>query len=196
VNLRAPLVLSRDFAGQLPDGTEAYSRDGGFKLASDGRFTTSEGYPLLGGVGSVPAGTTHLTIAPTGDVTASLQTGTQSLGRLQLFRFTNAGGLDSVGGNLYRDTQASGQALAGNPGENGIGTVRQGYLEMSNVKVVEEMVNLIVAQRAYEVNAKAVQAADEMMQLSNTTPILGISVKSAIPGIHGTADQYGCMPLS
>ena len=72
-----------------------------------------------------------------------------------------------MGGNLYRDTLASGQALAGNPGENGIGTVRQGYLEMSNVKVVEEMVNLIVAQRAYEVNAKAVQAADEMMQLSN-----------------------------
>jgi len=155
------------FKIQLPDGTEAYSRDGGFKLASDGRFTTSEGYPLLGGVGSVPTGTTQLTIAPTGDVTASLQTGTQSLGRLQLYRFTNPGGLDSVGGNLYRDTQASGQPLAGNPGENGIGTVRQRYLEMSNVKVVEEMVNLIVAQRAYEVNAKAVQAADEMMQLSN-----------------------------
>jgi flagellar basal-body rod protein FlgG len=155
------------FKIQLPDGTDAYSRDGGFKLASDGRLTTSEGYPLLGGVGAVPAGTTGLTIAPSGEVTASTQAGTQNLGRLQLYRFGNPGGLDSQGGNLYKDNLASGQALAGNPGENGFGTVRQGYLEMSNVKVVEEMVNLIVAQRAYEVNAKAVQAADEMMQLSN-----------------------------
>jgi flagellar basal-body rod protein FlgG len=82
-------------------------------------------------------------------------------------RFNNPSGLESVGHNLYRETKASGTAELGNPGENGFGGLEQGFLEMSNVKVVEEMVNLIVAQRAYEVNSKAVQAADEMMQQSN-----------------------------
>ena len=86
---------------------------------------------------------------------------------MQLVRFVNPAGLESLGNNLYRETSASGTAETGNPGENGYGNLRQGYLDMSNVKVVEEMVNLIVAQRAYEVNAKAVQAADEMMALSN-----------------------------
>ena len=82
-------------------------------------------------------------------------------------RFANPGGLDSLGGNLYKESQASGQALSGNPNENGFGSVRQGFTERSNVKVVEEMVNLIVSQRAYEVNSKAVQSADEMMQMAN-----------------------------
>ena len=86
---------------------------------------------------------------------------------MQLVRFNNAGGLESMGGNLYRETNASGPPELGTPGQNGFGTLNQGYLEMSNVKVVEEMVNLILAQRAYEVNSKAVQAADEMMQQSN-----------------------------
>ena len=82
-------------------------------------------------------------------------------------RFSNPSGLDSIGRNLYRETSASGTAELGNPGESGFGELAQGYLEMSNVKVVEEMVNMIVAQRAYEINSKAVQASDEMMQLSN-----------------------------
>lgn len=87
--------------------------------------------------------------------------------RVQLVRFANPAGLEAMGRNLYRETAASGSAEMGNPGENGFGDLQQGYLEMSNVKVVEEMVNLIVAQRAYEINSKAVQASDEMMQLSN-----------------------------
>jgi len=154
------------FKIQLTTG-EAYSRDGAFKLASDGRLTTSEGYPLLGGIGAIPQNTEHITISSSGDVSATGPTGTQSLGKLQLYRFANPGGLDSMGKNLYRESSASGTAIAGNPDENGFGSLRQGYLEMSNVKVVEEMVNMIVAQRAYEVNSKAVQAADEMMQLAN-----------------------------
>ena len=93
--------------------------------------------------------------------------GTQELGQISIARFNNPSGLKSVGNNMFVETPASGAAELGTPGENGFGSLAQGYLEMSNVKVVEEMVNLIVAQRAYEVNAKAVQAADEMMHQSN-----------------------------
>lgn len=154
------------FEVQLADGTRAYTRDGGLKLASDGRVTTSDGLVLQGGFQPIPAGTTAITIAPTGEVTTQGSDGTQSF-RVQMIRFANPAGLDSLGRNLYRETAASGTAEIGNPGEDGFGALQQGYLEMSNVKVVEEMVNMIVAQRAYEVNSKAVQAADEMMQLSN-----------------------------
>ncbi len=154
------------FEVQLPDGSLAYTRAGSFKLASDGRITTSDGLVLQGGFQPIPAGTTSITIAPTGEVTTESADGTQSF-RVQLVRFTNPAGLASVGRNLYRETAASGTPEIGNPGEDGFGELQQGYLEMSNVKIVEEMVNMIVAQRAYEVNSKAVQAADEMMQLSN-----------------------------
>jgi len=154
------------FEVQLPDGTRAYTRDGAFKTAADGRITTSDGMVLQGGFQPIPAGTTNISIAATGEVTTTGANGTQSF-RVQLVRFANPSGLESMGRNLYRETLASGTAEAGNPGESGFGDLQQGFLEMSNVKVVEEMVNLIVAQRAYEVNSKAVQAADEMMQLSN-----------------------------
>ena len=154
------------FEVQQPDGSRAYTRDGAFKTASDGRFTTSDGLVLQGGFQPVPAGTTSISISPTGEVTTSGANGNQNF-RVQLVRFANPAGLESIGRNLYRETGASGTAETGNPGENGYGSLQQGYLEMSNVKVVEEMVNLIIAQRAYEVNAKSVQAADEMMQLSN-----------------------------
>jgi flagellar basal-body rod protein FlgG len=154
------------FEVQMPDGTHAFTRDGAFKTSSDGRITTSEGLALQGGFQPVPPGTTNITISPTGDVTYSGSSG-QTTFRVQLYRFNNPGGLDAIGRNLYRETPASGTPEAGNPGENGFGELAQGSLEMSNVKVVEEMVNLIVAQRAYEVNSKAVQAADEMMQQSN-----------------------------
>jgi flagellar basal-body rod protein FlgG len=154
------------FEVQMPDGTRAYTRDGALKTASDGRITTSDGLPLQGGFQPIPAGTTSISIAPTGEVTATTPNGSQSF-RVQLVRFANPSGLDSIGRNLYRENTASGTAELGNPGENGFGELAQGYLEMSNVKVVEEMVNMIVAQRAYEVNAKAVQASDEMMQMSN-----------------------------
>jgi len=154
------------FEVQLPDGSRAYTRDGAFKTASDGRITTSDGLVVQGGFQPVPAGTTNISIAPTGEVTYSGANGPTSF-RVQLVRFNNPSGLESIGRNLYRENSASGTAELGNPGESGFGDLQQGYLEMSNVKVVEEMVNLIVAQRAYEVNSKAVQAADEMMQQSN-----------------------------
>ncbi|MBP9901006.1 MAG: flagellar basal-body rod protein FlgG [Verrucomicrobia bacterium] len=154
------------FEVQMSDGTKAYTRDGALKQASDGRITTSDGLVVQGGFQPIPAGTKTISIAPTGEVTTNGDNGSQTF-RVQLARFTNPSGLESLGGNLYRETKASGAAEIGNPGESGFGELQQGYLEMSNVKVVEEMVNLIVAQRAYEVNSKAVQAADEMLQISN-----------------------------
>jgi flagellar basal-body rod protein FlgG len=154
------------FEVQMPDGTVAYTRDGAFKTSSDGRIVTSDGYPLQAGFQPVPAGTTNITIGSNGNVTYTGATGSTSF-QVQLVRFNNAAGLDSLGSNLYKETNASGSPQLGTPGQNGFGTLNQGYLELSNVKVVEEMVNLILAQRAYEVNSKAVQAADEMMQQSN-----------------------------
>lgn len=154
------------FEVQMPDGSRAYTRDGAFKTASDGRIITSEGLALQGGFQAVPAGTTNITIAPSGDVTYSGPNGNTTF-RVQLVRFINPSGLESVGRNLYRESAASGPPELGSPGENGFGELAQGYLEMSNVKVVEEMVKLIMAQRAYEVNSKAVQAADEMLQQGN-----------------------------
>lgn len=154
------------FQVQMPDGTLAYTRDGSFKLASDGRWTTSDGLVLQGGFQPVPQGTTGITITSSGEVTVTGPSGTQNF-RIQLTRFPNPAGLQSLGQNLFKETLASGNPETGNPGENGYGTLAQGWLEMSNVQVVQEMVNLIMAQRAYEVNAKAVQASDEMMAMSN-----------------------------
>jgi flagellar basal-body rod protein FlgG len=154
------------FEVQMPDGTRAYTRDGAFKTDSQGRIVTSDGLPLQGGFQPVTAGTTNITISSNGNVTYSGAAGQTSF-QVQLVRFNNPAGLESAGSNLYRETSASGTPEMGSPGENGFGTLNQGYLELSNVKVVEEMVNLILAQRAYEVNSKAVQAADEMMQQTN-----------------------------
>ncbi len=154
------------FEVQMPDGTLAYTRDGGFKTGPDGRIVTSDGLPLQAGFQPVPAGTTNITIGSQGNVTYTGANGTTSF-QVQLVRFANPAGLESMGANLYKETTASGTPQLGTPGANGFGTLNQGYLELSNVKVVEEMVNLIQAQRAYEVNSKAVQAADEMMQQSN-----------------------------
>jgi flagellar basal body rod protein FlgF len=142
------------------------TRDGALKLASDGRVTTSDGLPLQGGWQPIPAGTEQINISPNGTVTTKGSAGTQTF-QIQLVRFANPAGLDAAGRNLFKETGASGTPEIGNAGENGFGELQQGYLEMSNVKVVEEMVNMILAQRAYEVNSKAVQTADEMMQLSN-----------------------------
>ncbi len=154
------------FEVQMPDGTLAYTRDGALKESADGRIVTSDGLPLQGGFQPVPAGTTNITISSNGQVTYTGASGATTF-RVQAVRFNNPAGLESMGNNLYKETAASGTPELGNPGDNGFGLLNQGYLEMSNVKVVEEMVNLIMAQRAYEVNSKAVQAADEMMQQSN-----------------------------
>ncbi|HLH52273.1 MAG TPA: flagellar basal-body rod protein FlgG [Verrucomicrobiae bacterium] len=154
------------FEVQMPDGSLAYTRDGAFKTDSTGRIVTSDGLPLQGGFQPVPAGTTNITISSSGLITYTGANGTTT-SQVQLVRFNNPAGLMSLGSNLFKETQASGTPELGNPGSQGFGSLNQGYLEMSNVKVVEEMVNLIMAQRAYEVNSKAVQAADEMMQQSN-----------------------------
>jgi flagellar basal-body rod protein FlgG len=154
------------FEVQMPDGTLAYTRDGSFKTDSQGRVVTSDGYPVQGGFPSIPASNTGITITANGTVTVASASG-NTTGQLQLARFINPGGLDAVGHNLYKETPASGTPELGEPATNGFGEVQQGSLELSNVSVVQEMVNLILAQRAYEVNSKAVQAADEMMQQSN-----------------------------
>ena len=154
------------FEVQMPDGTLSYTRDGSFKTDAQGRVVTSDGYPVQGGFQPVPAGTTAITITASGAATYTTASGNTNF-QIQLARFINPGGLDAVGHNLYKETQASGTAELGTPAENGFGELQQGSLELSNVSVVQEMVNLILAQRAYEVNSKAVQAADEMMQQSN-----------------------------
>ena len=163
------MAISGDgfFEVELPDGTTAFTRDGAMKRASDGRIVTSDGLVVRSGFTTIPAGTTNIDIAPTGEITVFTAAGPQELGRIQLTRFNNPSGLEALGGNLYKETPASGNAETGAPKEDGYGEIAQGYLELSNVKVVEEMVKLIMAQRAYEVNSKALQAADEMMQQSN-----------------------------
>ena len=153
------------FQVQMPDGTLAYTRDGALKTSSTGQITTSDGLPVQGGFQPIPTGTTGVTISADGEVAT---TGASSSNfQVTLVRFANPAGLQSVGRNLYVETPASGTPETGTPNQAGFGSLQQGFLEMSNVKVVEEMVNLILAQRAYEVNSKAVQACDEMMQQSN-----------------------------
>jgi flagellar basal-body rod protein FlgG len=154
------------FEVQMPDSSRAYTRAGNLKLTSDGRVVTSDGLPVQGGFSSIPSGTTEITIGPSGDVTLDGPNGPQTF-KVQLSRFPNPAGLKSLGRNLFRESEASGAAELGTPGENGFGELLQGYVEMANVSVVDEMVNMIVAQRAYEVNTKAVQASDEMMQQTN-----------------------------
>ncbi len=151
---------------QKPDGTVAYTRDGSFKLNSSGQVVTTDGRPVLGGFQNVPAGTTAINVSESGVVSYQTASGVTTF-NLTLSRFANPAGLQSLGGNLYGATGASGAAEAGAPGENGFGSVMQGYVETSNVNIVEEMVNLIVAQRAYEVNSKSIQASDEMLQNVN-----------------------------
>jgi len=153
------------FEVQMPDGTRAYSRAGAFKVSSDGVVKTSEGLTVLSGFQAIPVGTTNVTISNTGYVTLDGASGKSEF-QVQLARFINPAGLDPLGRNLYRETSSSGQAEVGNPGESGFGNLEQGFLEMSNVKVVEEMVKLIMAQRAYEVNSKSIQAADDNLRLA------------------------------
>ena len=151
------------FEVQRPDRTIGYTRDGSFKLNAQGQVVTLDGLPVLSGFQAIPAGSTAVTIAETGAVSVQSANGTQTF-RITLTRFGNPSGLRSLGGNLYEESPASGTPEAGLPGENGFGRTIQGYTEASNVNIVEEMVALIVAQRAYEINSKSIQASDEMMQ--------------------------------
>ncbi|OAM88641.1 flagellar basal-body rod protein FlgG [Termitidicoccus mucosus] len=151
------------FEVQRTDGTIAYTRDGSFKVNGNGEIVTANGLQVLSGFEAVPAGTTDVTISEGGEVTYTTANGNQTF-RLTLTRFANPAGLRSVGGNLFEESGASGTPETGQPGEEGFGTIHQYNLEASNVNMVEEMVNLIVAQRAYEVSSKAIQASDEMLE--------------------------------
>ena len=156
------------FKVTLADGTDAFSRDGAFKMNNSGGVVTSDGLPVTSFAGvTVPSTATNLTISQDGTVSLTDQGVTSTVGQITLSRFANPAGMESIGGSLYRASLASGTEETGTPALAGMGSVQQGYLELSNVKVVEEMVNLIKAQRAYEINSKAIQAADEMMSMSN-----------------------------
>lgn len=151
---------------QRPDGTTAYSRDGSFKVDATGQVVNSSGMPIQG-IGSAPSDYTGISVLPTGEVSFETPTGLVNAGTVQLAKFNNPNGLRAIGGNLYTETEASGTPTLGDPGSDGYGSLVQSFLEMSNVNVVEEMINMIVAQRAYEINSKAIQASDEMMSTAN-----------------------------
>ncbi len=151
----------------LPNGEVRYTRDGAIRRDGNGNLVTGDGYAFDIGVNQIPLGASQIAITATGNVSA-LQDGVQTaVGNLQLARFPNPAGLMSEGGNLYRATPASGAEVVGTPGSDGLGQVRQSFLERSNVEVVTELVSLITAQRAYEVNARAIRAGDEMLSVTN-----------------------------
>nr|WP_092071038.1 flagellar basal-body rod protein FlgG [Dendrosporobacter quercicolus]NSL48460.1 flagellar basal-body rod protein FlgG [Dendrosporobacter quercicolus DSM 1736]SDM17626.1 flagellar basal-body rod protein FlgG [Dendrosporobacter quercicolus] len=151
----------------MPDGTIAYTRDGSFKKDENGRLVTSEGYALDPEI-AVPEEALDLTISAEGVVSVSLPgQDPEEIGQIELARFINPAGLENIGRNLVRETAASGAPVVVNPGTDGAGTLVQKYLEMSNVQVVEEMVNMIVAQRAYETNSKAITTSDDMLSQAN-----------------------------
>mgnify|MGYP001627036821 FL=1 len=164
------LVIEGDgfFQIMTPDGTIAYTRAGAFKLDSEGRIVNSDGYALEPAI-TIPANTMHITIGSDGRVSV-LQPGSAiptEIGQIEIARFINPGGLKAIGKNLYIPTASSGEPVTGNPSSDGLGSIAQGFIEMSNVNVVEEMVNMIISQRAYEIASKAVQASDEMLQNVN-----------------------------
>jgi len=154
------------FQVKQPDGSLAYTRDGSFSQNATGNLVTADG-SLINGVDAIDPNATAVTIAPNGTVSETVNGATTQKGVLQLYRFANPAGLQALGQNLLSPSDASGQAQAGTPGTDGMGSLQQGSLESSNVQVVTEMVNLIAAQRGYEMNSKAVQASDEMMQSAN-----------------------------
>jgi len=152
----------------LPNGETAFTRDGAFKLDSDGRMVNSDGFSLEPEI-TIPSDALSISVGLDGTVSV-LQAGettSSEIGTIELARFVNPAGLISMGKNIFMTSEASGDEMTGTAGEDGLGTLAQGFLEMSNVSVVDEMVNMITAQRAYESNSKAIQAADEMLQLAN-----------------------------
>ena len=168
-NTEHPLDLAIEgdgfFQVLTPDGNIAYSRAGNFSRDESGRVVTSGGLPLEPEI-TIPANAVELNVGDDGTVTVITpdEAEAAAVGQIQLATFINPAGLSALGGNLYRDSGASGGATVGTPGQNGTGSLLQGSLEMSNVQVVEEMVNLITGQRAFEFNSKAVQAADQMLR--------------------------------
>ncbi|MFW6146929.1 MAG: flagellar basal-body rod protein FlgG [Thermodesulfobacteriota bacterium] len=160
-------IEGKGFFKVMSNGEELYTRAGNFKLDADGNLCTPNGDTLQPQM-TIPSDAVSISIDKTGTVTVFDPHGTgTSLGVIELYTFPNASGLFSLGHNLYRPTDASGEAIYGIPGSDGVGTLAQGFLEMSNVDVVEEMVAMIMAQRAYEINSKAIQTADNMLQIAN-----------------------------
>ena len=151
-----------------PNGDTAYSRAGAFKLDGQGRIVTSDGFLLEPEI-SIPTDATSISIGTDGTVSIKQagETEPSEIGTIQLAMFINPSGLESIGRNLYLPTKSSGEVTTGTAGEDGFGTISQGYLEMSNVSVVDEMVSMIAAQRAYELNSKAVKTVDDMLQMAN-----------------------------
>ena len=156
------------FQIELPDGTIAYSRDGAFKLDDEGNVVNSQGYLLVPNI-TIPDDATQVNIGTDGTVTVlqGNDTTVNELGQIETVNFINPAGLHALGDNLYLNTNASGDPIVGTPGLNGFGQLRQGFVETSNVKLVEEMTDLIVGQRAYEANSKSIQTADSMLQTVN-----------------------------
>jgi len=156
------------FRIQMSDGSTGYTRDGTLKRGPDGRIVTGEGLPLLPEI-VVPPNTENLRVGIDGLVTAKVQGEIEprNLGQIQLANFINPAGLDAIGRNLYLQTPSSGEPLISNPGENGTGNVEQGQLESSNVNIVDEMVQMIMGQRAYELNSKVIKTGDEMLASTN-----------------------------
>ena len=149
----------------LPDGTLGYTRDGAFQVDNQGRLVTASGLPVANGI-TVPANATSVSISADGNVSASVpgNTAPQSIGSINLVSFVNPAGLEPKGQNIYTESAASGQPNAGTPGANGLGSLSQGFVETSNVNVVQELVTMIQTQRAYEMNSKAIQTSDQMLQ--------------------------------
>jgi flagellar basal-body rod protein FlgG len=149
----------------MPDGTIAYTRDGSLQENSSGQLVTSDGYPVVPSI-TLPTNVNSVTIGTDGtvSVTSNGSTKPTTIGTIQLANFINPAGLESMGQNLYLETESSGTAQTGQPGLNGMGTLSQGSLESSNTNVVEEMVNMIQAQRTYEMNSKSISAVDDMLQ--------------------------------
>lgn len=154
------------FQVTMPDGTTAYTRDGSFQVDSQGNVVTNNGYAMAPAM-QVPTGTTSISVAKDGTVTAIINNNSAApttLGTIQLATFINPPGLQSVGGNLLQETAASGAPTVGQAGTNGLGAVNQGFVETSNVNVTGELISMIEAQRAYEINSRAVRTSDEMLQ--------------------------------
>ncbi|RMF68510.1 MAG: flagellar basal-body rod protein FlgG [Calditrichaeota bacterium] len=172
VNTSNALDLALDGAGffqiQRPDGTIAYTRDGNFSISSTGQIVNAAGLQLEPAI-SIPEDAVSINVGADGVVSVLVagETDPQEVGQIELAKFINPAGLKNIGGNLFEQTTASGDPILGNPGSDGLGQVLQGYLEQSNVNVVQEMVDLIVAQRAFEVNSRAIRTAEQMLEIAN-----------------------------
>ncbi len=154
------------FRIEMPDGRIAYTRDGSFELNQDGVLVTVDGYQIEGGI-TIPEGATNISINAEGLVQVTVDGAVQDSGQIQLSRFINKSGLESIGDNLFVETEASGAPLTDDPGGEGMGSLLQRHLEQANVNAVTEISDLIAAQRAYEMNAKVISAAEEMLQATS-----------------------------